>query len=75
MFFKQKKDLISAAKMFKGTLGVVSSPNSSAVYGCFILQRMQVLTHLTFSDCLKSLKRIIEGFMDHEGLRKCEEFF
>lgn len=48
-FFKQKEDLIITAKMFKGTPGVVSSPNSSVVYGRFILQCWQMLTHLTVS--------------------------
>lgn len=47
--FLMKKDLIIDAKMFKGSLGIVSSPNSSAVCGCFILQHVQVLAHLAVS--------------------------
>jgi len=35
--------------MFKGTLGVVSSPSGSAVYARFIWQCMQVLTPETVS--------------------------
>lgn len=64
MFFKQKIEL-------EGTLGVVSSPNSSAVCGRFILQGLYMLTHLTASlDCLESLKRVTGRFKDRERLRE-----
>lgn len=71
MFFKQKIDLIISAAVLEGTLGVVSSPNSSAACGHFILQVLYVLMHWTASlDYLESLKRITGRFKDYERLRE-----
>lgn len=74
MLSKQKRDLIIVAKLCRGTLGAVFSPCSSAVYGHFVMQRVQAL-FMWLSPSLTSLKKLTESFTDHKRLRKCKELY
>jgi len=67
MVFKQKKDLIIAAKNVQRNSGsCLQSQWLSSIRAFYLAVHASSDTRDCFPDYLKSLKRVTEMFMDHE---------